>query len=137
MSSDCPPRSRPFVVNLLASLKGITRRELARRTGRSKAGVDHYLSSSIMPEDVFDEFTKAIGASAAEVALTTGFHEALLSLDRPSTFPGERDTVEVNVLSFSRWIREVLAELPPIALAEPRLEKYPLAWEVESARWRA
>lgn len=137
MRSDCPPTSRPFVVKLLILLKGSSIRLLGERTGRSKSGVGNYLNCPTLPEDVFNELVEALGASPAEVTVVTGFHEALLSLNRPCAFPGEREIVESTVLSVSRWCRDLVGEVRSLALAEPLLAKYPLPWEVEPSRWRA
>lgn len=137
MSWDCPPASRPFAVKLLAYLKKVNRETLAGRIGRAKATLIHHLESPTLPDDVFEELVRALGASKAEVALATGLHEGLKSLSQSSAFPGEREVVELAVLDWSRFIRDLAGELGSLSRAKLPAPQAPRLWQIEPVRWQA
>lgn len=132
----CPPEARPFVVLLLAAMKGLTLTRIGERIGMSGKKVSYELTKAPDIRDgMFEKLLAGIEATPGDIAAAMTCHEALVP--SPSLTSQERDVVEAEVREVARWYRAILVEAVPLSRAVPPLDEYPRAADLEPARWLA
>ena len=132
----CPPEARPFVVLLLAAMKGLTLTRIGDRIGMSGKKVSYELTKAPNISDgMFERLLLGVRATPGDVATAMTCYEALVS--DPSLSSEERDVVETEVREAARWYRAILVQAVPLSRAVPPLDEYPQAADLEPARWLA
>lgn len=132
----CPPEARPFVVLLLAAMKGLTLKGIGSRIGMSGKKVSYELTKpSDINDGTFEKLLQGVEATPGDIAAAMTCYEALVP--DPSLTSEERDVVEAEVREAARWYRAVLVRSVPLSRAVPPLDEYPQAADLEAARWLA
>lgn len=138
MSSDCPPRYRPFVLRLLALRKNLAQKEIGSPIGLNQKQVYNQLAREEIDDETFERLLAGVRGTPAEVAVVMYCIEAFDALERPSNRSlAEREIVELGILEFARPVRKLLNQVVDDSQAPPPLAKYPRPGEVEPARWQA
>lgn len=132
----CPPEARPFVVLLLAAMKGLTLKGIGSRIGMKGRKVSYELTKpSDINDGMFEKLLQGVEATPGDIAAAMTCYEALVP--DPSLSSEERDIVETEVREVARWYRAVLVRSVPLSRAAPPLDEYPQAADLEPARWLA
>lgn len=138
MSSDCPPRSRPFVLRLLALRKKLGQKQISGPITLSSKQVSKELLKEAIDDETFQQLLAGVRGTPAEVAVATFCAEAFDALERPSNRSlAERELVELGLLELARSVRRLLYQIVDDTHIGLPLTDYPRPGEVEPARWEA